>query len=191
MNSIEQAWVPVIPKTDSSFASHVHSGPLKGILKRGTSGKDSSKENEKHKASKIIALPAPALRSGGFEGRKIWRSASYLLCWNSGKFSYTWKKQFREICVQLGANFVNQPFNKSQLQVLSCFCSRQIHRSIMTEQEHDERYLAAQLACQKLADDLYQDPHWFHKSNWDIQILFIPFLHWMLLCRWHPYQCLL
>ena len=65
----------------------------------------------------------------------------------------------REICVQLGANFVNQPFNKSQLQVLSCFCSRQIHRSIMTEQEHDERYLAAQLACQKLADDLYQDPH--------------------------------
>ena len=29
----------------------------------------------------------------------------------------------------------------------------------MTEEEHCERYLAAQLACQKLADDLYQDPH--------------------------------
>ena len=49
---------------------------------------------------------------------------------------------------------------ESNLSARVCpgFCSRPIRRSVMNEDELYDRYLAAQLACQKLAHHLYTDP---------------------------------
>ena len=117
MSSIEKG--PVVPRSDSSCTSHPLSGPVKGTTKRGTRGKDSSKKNNEHKKAKIIALPAPALRTGGFEGRNLpeksdtqqaRRRAKIIAIRVEGKakecremFHTLEKKLSSEICVPLGA----------------------------------------------------------------------------------------
>ena len=185
MSSIEQ--VPVVPQADFSCTSSSHllqvpiRCPLKGTIKRGTHSKHCSKKSKRGQSQQHHCL---ALQTGGFEGWKIRRSASSLSSWDSGgsrkekskglhgEVSHTREKISR---ARFAFCLVQTLWINLSARVCCCFCFCPIRRSITTEEEHYEQYSqysAAQLAWQKLADDLYQDA----------------------LCRRHPYltyQCLL
>ena len=132
MSLIEQ--VPVVQRSDSCCTAHPRSDPLKRTTKRGTREKDRSKKNNERIADKIIALRRdleglkaeksnaqqarrradPEIRAARAEGNaKEYRE----------KFIHSNKKPSSEICVPLGANFVNQPFCKSQV-CCACCCQK-------------------------------------------------------------------
>ena len=126
MSSVEQ--VPVVQRTYSSCTSHPRSDPLKRTTKRGTRGKDRSKKiniSAKPTRSSPCAAnwrvwgPKNPTLSKLVVARRFGQLAQREKQRSTGRcFIHSNKKSSSEICVPLGANFVNQPFCKSVSRLL-------------------------------------------------------------------------